>query len=316
MTADPAIRKFISDNNTGSERLRFQLAFDVTGDPAFPERAASRRPESWVSGHHPRGRVGGDQRRRHPPHARERVHAPENIYVHAATLSDDSYQRIAATGGSVSLSTESELSCGQGYPPSWILRQHGIPVSLSVDTSVWFSSDLFSAMRSTLGADRGWEHTKAHEKGETVTHSHLRAEHVVDWATRGGAESLGLGDLVGSLQPGKRADVVLIKNDASPSMFPIVNPNGHIALQASRGDVHTVLVDGKVVKHDGRLVGDDLATVHKQIESTVEYLQSELGEPVVGRRMNPDIPATKILDNPYTYTEFRTASTHSGEGGL
>src|SRR5438874_9157255 len=83
---------------------------------------------------------------------------PRNIYVHAATLNDDSYQRIAATGGSVSVSTESEQSAGQGYPPSWRLRQHNIPVSLSMDTSVWWSGDLFSAMRSTLSADRSREH--------------------------------------------------------------------------------------------------------------------------------------------------------------
>jgi 5-methylthioadenosine/S-adenosylhomocysteine deaminase len=235
---------------------------------------------------------------------------PETVYVHAATLSDDSYQRIAATGGSVSLSTESELSCGQGYPPSWILRKYGIPVSLSVDTSVWFSSDLFSAMRSTLGADRGWEHMRAHEKGETVTHSHLRAEHVVDWATRGGAESLGMGSYVGSLEPGKRADVVLIKNDNSPSMFPIVNPNGHIALQASRGDVHSVLVNGKLAKYNGQLLGNEVATVKRDVEATVEYLQGELGAPLWEQGMNPDAPEAKMLDNPYTYTDYKDSSTH------
>src|SRR5438874_12950045 len=143
---------------------------------------------------------------------------PRNVYVHAASLSDDSYQRIAASGGSVSVSTESEQSAGQGYPPSWKLRQHSIPVSLSMDTSVWWSGDLFSAMRATLSADRSREHLEAHMKGETVTHHKLRAEHVVDWATRGGARALGRDDL-GSLQPGKKADVVLIKHDASPVSF-------------------------------------------------------------------------------------------------
>ena len=82
--------------------------------------------------------------------------------MHAATLSPDSYQRIAATGGSVSVSTESEQSAGQGYPPTWALRRHGIPVSLSMDTCVWWSADLFSAMRTTLGADRSREHLEAH----------------------------------------------------------------------------------------------------------------------------------------------------------
>jgi cytosine/adenosine deaminase-related metal-dependent hydrolase len=146
--------------------------------------------------------------------------APSTIYVHAATLSQDSYHRIAASGGSVSVATESEQSAGQGYPTTWILREHDIPVSLSMDTSVWWSGDLFAAMRATLSADRAREHLEAHASQETVTHLHLRAEQVVHWATRGGAKALGLDSVVGSLEPGKKADVVLIKNDASPVMFP------------------------------------------------------------------------------------------------
>jgi hypothetical protein len=72
-----------------------------------------------------------------------------------------------------------------------VLRTHDVPVSLSMDTSVWWSGDLFSAMRTTLSADRSREHLEAHAKGETVTNHHLRAEQVVDWATRGGARRSG-----------------------------------------------------------------------------------------------------------------------------
>jgi 5-methylthioadenosine/S-adenosylhomocysteine deaminase len=236
---------------------------------------------------------------------------PETVYVHAATLSDDSYQRIAATGGSVSISTESEQSCGQGYPPSWVLRSHQIPVSLSVDTSVWFSSDLFTAMRSTLGADRSRIHLEAHAKGDTITHSHLRAEHVVDWATRGGAKALGLDHAVGSLEAGKKADVVLLKNDNSPTMFPILNPYGHVALQAGRADVHTVLVNGKVAKYDHKLVGVDLAQAKKAIGETIDHLQTTMGADVWEQEMNPEIPQTDVLDNPYTYTQYKSDATHS-----
>src|SRR5207342_105820 len=192
-----------------------------------------------------------------------------NIFVHAATLSADSYHRIAATGGSVSVSTESEQSAGQGYPPTWQLRKHDIPVSLSMDTSVWWSGDLFCAMRSTLGADRSREHLEAHAKQETVTNHHLRAEQVVDWATRGGSRALGLDDKLGSLEEGKKADVVLVKNEHSPVMFPVLHPYGHVSFQAQRGDVHTVIVNGRVVKRDGRLVGADLARARRAIEETV-----------------------------------------------
>ena len=145
---------------------------------------------------------------------------PSTIYVHAATLSDDSYHRIAATGGYASVSAESEHNAGQGYPPTWMLRRHNIPVSLSMDTSVWWSADLFSAMRATLNADRSREHMEAHKRDETVMLSHLRAEQVVTWATLGGAQALGMDSFIGSITPGKKADLVLIKNDQSPVMFP------------------------------------------------------------------------------------------------
>ena len=237
---------------------------------------------------------------------------PENIYVHAATLSADSYNRIAATGGTVSVSTESEQSCGQGYPPTWVLRSHGIPVALSMDTSVWWSADLFSAMRSTLGADRSREHLEAHARNETVTNCHLRADQVVEWATRGGAKALGLDAVVGSLEAGKRADVVLIKNDSSPVMFPLLNPYGHVAFQTQRADEHTVVVNGRVVKHQHRLVDVDLPAAAARVEATIDYLQGQMGAEAWEQGMNPAIPETKVLDNPHTYTDYRSASTHGG----
>ena len=241
---------------------------------------------------------------------------PETVYVHAATLSADSYQRIAATGGSVSVSTESEQSAGQGYPPTWQVRRYDIPVSLSMDTSVWWSGDLFSAMRTTLGADRSREHLEAHARGETVTQVHLRAEQVVDWATRGGARALGRDDL-GRIEPGARADVVLIKNDSSPVSFPLLNPYGHVAFQAQRGDVHTVIVDGRVVKHEHKLLGVDLPAVRRTVEATVEHLKAELGEQQWSKGMNPELPADdEVLDNPYQYTEFKSDSTHGARGSV
>jgi len=280
------------------------MAFDVTGDPEFPEKAAFEvardlgLPVTTHAGVW--GATNDDGIRLMHEHG---FMTPENIYVHAATLAEDSYHRIAATGGSVSLSTESEQSAGQGYPPTWQLRHFDIPVSLSMDTSVWWSADLFSAMRTTLGADRSREHLEAHAKQETVTNHHLRAEHVVDWATRGGSRALRLDSLVGSLEPGKKADVVLIKNDESPVMFPIVHPYGHVAFQAQRGDVHTVVVDGRVVKHAHKLVDVDLAAARRAVEETVEFATREIGD-AWGEWMHPEIPETEVRANPYQYTEY------------
>jgi cytosine/adenosine deaminase-related metal-dependent hydrolase len=173
-----------------------------------------------------------------------------------------------------------------------------------MDTSVWWSGDLFCAMRSTMGADRSREHLEAHAKGDTVTNHHLRAEEVVDWSTRGGAKALGMDSLIGSLEPGKKADVVLVKNDESPVMFPILHPYGHVAFQAQRADVHTVIVNGKVVKRDGKLVGIDLGRARQAIDETVTFAQSTLGEDAWSAGMHPDVPEREVLQNPYQYTEW------------
>ena len=314
-TTDPGVHAFLG-RNPASDMLGLQLAFDVTGDPAFPEKAAfeaARELGLPVTTH--AGVWGATNDAGIRLMHENGFMTPQNVYVHAATLTTDSYHRIAATGGSISVSTESEQSAGQGYPPTWQVRRHDIPVSLSMDTSVWWSGDLFSAMRTTLGADRSREHLEAHVKGDTVTHTHLRAEQVVNWATRGGAHALGRDD-IGSLQPGKKADVVLIKNDNSPVSFPLLNPYGHVAFQAQRGDVHTVLVDGRIVKHEHRLVGADLAAVRGTVESTVDYLRSTLGEEAWAQGMNPDLPHDEVLDNPYQYTEYKSESTHGARGSV
>ena len=121
----PEFRDFVSRRITsGDDMLGFQMAFDVTGDPEFPERAAfevARELGAPVTTH--AGVWGATSDDGITADARERVRDRlGTIYVHATTLGEDSYQRIAATGGTVSVATESEQSCGQGYPPTWMLR--------------------------------------------------------------------------------------------------------------------------------------------------------------------------------------------------
>jgi len=304
--ATPEFRDFVARRfaGGGTDMLGFHMAFDVPpASPDFPEKAAfevARDLGVPVTTHAGVWKVTTDDGIR-LMHEHGFMNE-RSVYVHAASLSADSYHRIAATGGSASMSTESEQSAGQGYPPTWKLREHGIGVSLSMDTSVWWSADLFSAMRATLSADRAREHLEAHNRDETVTHHKLRAEQVVEWATMGGARALGLDSLTGSLEPGKKADVVLIKNDASPVMFPLLNPYGHVVFQAQRADVHTVVVNGRLVKIDHRLVGSDLDKARRVVAETVEYLKGVLGPQAWHEGMQPEIPETRVLDNPYTYT--------------
>lgn len=303
-TNSPEFRAFV-ERFDASDTLGLQLAFDVTGDPEFPEKAAfeaARELGLRVTTHAGVwGATNDDSIRLMWEHG---FMTPDVTYVHAATLTQDSYQRIAASGGTASVSTESEQSAGQGYPPTWELRKHGIPVSLSMDTSVWWSADLFSAMRATLSADRSREHLEAHARGDTVVHNQLRAEDVVRWATIDGARALGLDALIGSVTPGKRADLVLVKNDESPAMYPLLHPYGSVVYQAGRGDVHTVLVDGRVVKHEHRLTGVSLRAAKEAVGRTVEYARESMGEEAWQDSLTPELPAAERVPNPYTYTDY------------
>ena len=299
-------RSFVKRNfSARDDMLGLQLAFDVTADPAFPERAAfeaARELGLRVTTHAGVwGATNDDSIRLMWENG---FMTPEVTYVHAATLTEDSYQRIAASGGSVSVSTESEQNAGQGYPPTWQLRKHGIGISLSMDTSVWWSADLFSAMRATLSADRSREHLEAHSHGETVVHNQLRAEEVAHWATIGGARAIGLDDRIGSITAGKKADLVLIKNDDSPAMYPLLHPYGSLVFQAGRGDVHTVIVNGRIVKHDHKLIGIDLAAAKSAVANTVDYARTTMGEQAWQDSLTPEVVSTDRIPNPYTYTDF------------
>ena len=165
------------------------MAFDVTDAETFPEEAAfeaARELGLRVTTHAGVWGANGDDQDR-AACTTPGAWAPDVTYVHASSLGADSYHMIAATGGTVSVATESEQSAGQGYPSTWAIRKHGIPVSLSMDTSVWWSADFFSAMRATLSADRSRDHLEAHAVGDTINANQLRAEDVVRAATMGGA---------------------------------------------------------------------------------------------------------------------------------
>ena len=304
-STNPAFKDFYRRRVEGKgDMLGFQMAFDITGDPAFQEKAAfdvARELGVAVTTHSGvRGATGDESIRLMHENG---CMGPDTVFVHASTLSEDSYHRIAASGGSASVSTESEQSAGQGYPSTWRLRQFDIPISLSHDTSVWWSADLFSAMRTTIGADRSRQHFEAQLNDETVTHLDLRCEEVVEWATLGGERALGMQDRLGSIEVGKKADIVLLKNDDSPVMFPLLNPYGHVVMQAQRNEVDTVVVNGNIVKHEHRLIGIDLQRARDVTEQTVSYLADSLGEQAWNEGMNPEVPERQIKENPYTYAK-------------
>ena len=125
----PEFKAFVERHfSSANDMLGLQLAFDVTGQPEFPERAAfevARDLDLAVTTH--AGVWGATTDDGIRQMSEGGFMNPRVTYVHASTLSQDSYQRIAASGGNASVSAESEDSAGQGYPCSNELRRHGIP---------------------------------------------------------------------------------------------------------------------------------------------------------------------------------------------
>jgi hypothetical protein len=73
-----------------------------------------------------------------------------------------------------------------------------------------------------------------------------------------------------------------------------------VVYQAQRGDVHTVVVGGEVVKSEGRLVAGDLDGVKAKLDDTVDHLQREVGDDWIAGQ-HPEIPEVEVLYNPYQY---------------
>jgi len=188
---------------------------------------------------------------------------PTMTFVHCNTLADDELAMMAAAGSSASISPDIELQMGHGWPATGRLLEAGIRPSLSIDVCSSNGGHLFGTMRATIGTERGFDNEQARERGEaSVAAMELTCRDVLEFATIEGARACGLEAKVGSLTPGKRADVIVVRAD-SFGMTPMNNPIGAFVYNAHPGLVDTILVDGIVVKRGGALLGVDRARVRR-----------------------------------------------------
>ncbi|NUR92618.1 MAG: amidohydrolase family protein [Nonomuraea sp.] len=170
--------------------------------------------------------------------------------IHANHYTDEALSELAAHGVCASVSPVDEMTLGIGYPITGRAQAAGMPVSLSTDTVVCSPGDMFSLMRAAFTLECG----------------RLSVADVLRMATLEGARAVGLADEVGSLRPGKRADLVLLRTD-TPVMAGTQDPVGAVVLNADTAAVDTVLVGGRVVKRDGRLVGHDLPALVESLRA-------------------------------------------------
>jgi cytosine/adenosine deaminase-related metal-dependent hydrolase len=179
---------------------------------------------------------------------------------------------MAETGAHFASSPDSELALGVSRPaPYMFALRAGVQPSLGTDCVTCMSTDMFGCMRMALTFARHQFNSGPSHTFETVTEQAVTTRDVFRWATIEGARALGLDGEIGSLVPGKAADVVLVDATAL-NLAPVVDPVADLVLHAHAGNVDTVLIDGVVRKRGGVLTGIDMPKVLSEIEASRDYL--------------------------------------------
>jgi len=198
--------------------------------------------------------------------------ADDMTVIHANTLADDELRMLADAGASVSVSADIETQMGHGWPATGRLLDVGIRPCLSIDVCSSNGGSMFSAMKTTIAVQRALDNANEEHPGEQ-DRVRLRCADVIEFATIDGAKAASLDRKVGSISIGKAADVILV-DATSLGMTPLNNPAGAIVYNAHAGMVDTVLVNGRVVKRGGKLVGIDIAALREAAIQSRDHIFS------------------------------------------
>ena len=186
------------------------------------------------------------------------------LVVHGVWASENDMVRMAKHGIGVSVTTESEMKLASGVAPLPRFLEAGLDVGLGTDGSASNNNqDMFQEM------DLVAKLHKVNNLDPTVLH----ARSVLGLATRGGAAAIGLGSEIGSIQAGKRADLIIIDVE-KPHWTPVYDPCSHLVYVANGADVRDVVIDGKVVVQDRVVLTMNVDDVIGNIEGLAQQIAS------------------------------------------
>jgi 5-methylthioadenosine/S-adenosylhomocysteine deaminase len=182
---------------------------------------------------------------------------PEHAMNHCYDLPTRVWELIGGSGAAVNLCPRSDSTFGLGSttPPVGRALQFAASVGLSNDNEVSYGVNMFAEMQMLLLRDRA-EQFRLTAAGLPARTDALQPARVLEFATLGGAHNAGLSDRIGSLTPGKQADIVLVRADSVATLSD-ADPVTTVTTMAHPGLVDTVIVAGQVRKRSGRLVGVD-----------------------------------------------------------
>jgi len=215
---------------------------------------------------------------------------PDNIFNHCTALPDEGWKILREAGVRVNVCPRSDAHYGieDGMFAIEAALRHGINPGLSVDNETSYSTDMFMEMRVAFYLQRVMGmHKQQHccDSGHSL--KTLPAAQLLKAATVDGAYCAGLQDKVGSLTPGKQADLILI-NAGDINLYPTGNAFGTVVHATERSNIDTVMIGGRIVKQGGKILGVDSARLHAAIDESREHL-------FAAARYKPDMFADAFL---------------------
>ncbi len=194
------------------------------------------------------------------------------LYAHCNTLTDGELNQIKTSDGEVSIAPSAEMMLGYGQPTVQRMLDIKIQPSLGVDSEGASRGDLFNQMRAAISM----QHAMSFEKklARRFFPAQITTRDVIEFATVAGARALGLLDSIGTLSPGKQADIVML-TQYHINVMPINDPIGAVVWAMDTSNVDTVMVAGKTLKRDGQLVDADLAELRKLTAEASKYVLGE-----------------------------------------
>jgi 5-methylthioadenosine/S-adenosylhomocysteine deaminase len=187
--------------------------------------------------------------------------AADTTYVHCCTINDTEWKLIRDSGGTVSIAGYVESLMGHGIPPIQKAIDIGIRPSLSVDVETSVPNDFFGQMRTVFALQKreAWQRRHAGDKNPPAF---LTVRDVLEFATVEGARANGLDHKIGTLTPGKEADLLLLRTDRL-NVMPMNNAVGAVVTSMGPQNVDTVLIAGRIMKRNGEMAGLDMARLQR-----------------------------------------------------
>ena len=204
---------------------------------------------------------------------RRRYLGPNFLFCHYVAASQSDRDAIARTGTPLSFATLSEMRLGDDGDCRQALlnmRGAGVLISLSSDAASIASLNKLETMRVT------WNMAVPHEEDEPKVADPRSFSETIKLATLNGAKTLGLCALTSSLKPGKRADVIMT-NTNDVNIAAAAHPNTTVVQSATPANIDTVMVDGRILKRSGKLVGIDVEAIVAAAKGSALRIRSAVG---------------------------------------